>query len=451
MNALLRLLLSVYHFILHHMIDGIRKAVTDRWSPSRPNGQGSHRTTRSRHQDQRSDVASFKAALEAKEQELDRRARKLEELQRILEREKESGRKWKEQCDSARTENQQLRTCLSEKEGEAQRSAARLSELQRANTHLEKERGVIAAILETRTSELKEAQAFLTKADDVADSELLRMMDALNSKIFQTAASLAEAPQFRYGRKSVDEVEHAAQKLERDGWLGPHLLSALRSIDHTHDPVLVQTALQAVLTMYVRWLAMSWDLGHYDPEGMLYKLYTVVRQRVPQSVAGRWRALCRESAKVVGGIGDTEAERHARKLARLTGDVLIACGVSGSSDAVYAMVKKAFLSPLHEISERALEFQRITGEDILSCDLITVVVLPDTAFDRARMEDEWADPKVPSSDGLVLCTTQLGLMREEKKTEGIQATLLRRPKVVLKSMLEQLWDEMSDYEHQQDR
>lgn len=134
---------------------------------------------------------------------------------------------------------------------------------------------------------------------------------------------------------------------------------------------------------------------------------------------------------------------------KLTGDVLLACRVSGTPDTVYALVKKTFLSALHEIAERALEFQRIAGEVVLSCDLIPIVVSPDTTFDQARMEDEWTDPKKPTTTGHVLCTTQLGLVREEKKAEGIQTTLLRRPKVVMKSMLEQLWDEMSDCEHEQ--
>ncbi|KAI0708753.1 hypothetical protein C8T65DRAFT_209465 [Cerioporus squamosus] len=377
---LCRLLLSFYRFILYHMIDGFRRIRASIRGTSEPDGQPSPRSTRHRYQDQRIDVAAVKGALEAKDQELDRRWQAIEELRGHLDREKESGRKWKEQCESARTEISQLRARLSEAEGNAKRSATTLSELQRANAHLEKERRVTAAILETRTSELKEAQAFLAKADDVSDSEILRAVDALNSKVFQTAASIAEAPQFRYGSEDIDAAEQAARKLERDGWLGPHILSALRSIDHTHDPVLVQTALQASLTMYVRWLAMSWDLGHYDPEGHLHKLYVEVRRRAPQSVAGRWRALCRESAKTIGGVGDAVLERHTKKLARLTGDVLVACRVSGPPEAVYTTVRKAFVSRLREIAERTLEFQQITGETILSCDLIAVVVVPDTVL-----------------------------------------------------------------------
>ncbi|TFK78528.1 hypothetical protein K466DRAFT_560463 [Polyporus arcularius HHB13444] len=421
------------------MIDGIQRiAARIRGTGGPVDSDGSPRSIRPRYQDYRVDLTAYKCALEAKDRELDRRGKTLEEIQGRFEREREGGRKWKEQCESTRAENQQLRARLSEAESNAKRSAATLSELQRANAHLEKERRIIAAMLETRTSELKEAQAFLTKADDVPDSEVLRAVDALNSKIFQTAASIAEASQFRYGSEDVDAAEHAARKLERDGWLGAHVLSALRSIDHTNDSVLVQTALQASMTMYVRWLAMSWDLGYYDPEGLLHKLYSEVRRRVPQSVAGRWRAICRESAKVIAGVGNAEQERHAKKLARLAADVLVACRVPGPYEAVYSAVRKVFASPLREIAERTLDFQQISGEIILSCDLIAVVVVPETVFDPTTMDDEWGNPKTSPSAGQVLCTTQLGLTREEKKAEGIQTTLLRKPKVVLRSMLEQL-------------
>ncbi|RDX46597.1 hypothetical protein OH76DRAFT_1528763, partial [Lentinus brumalis] len=290
------------------------------------------------------DVAAFSSALDAKDREFDRRGKKLEEVQGLLDREREGGR-------NARAENQQLPARLGEAEGNAKRSAATLSELQRVNAHLEKERHVIAAMLETRTSEFKDAQAFLTKADDVPDSLVLRAVDALNSKIFQTAASIAEAPQFRYGSADVDAAEHAARKLERDGWLGRHILSALRSIDHTNSSVLVQTALQSSVTMYVRWFAMSWDLGHHDPEGLLHKLYSEVRRRVLQSVTGRWRALCRESAKAIAGVGHAEHEPHAKKLARLAADVLVACRVSGPPEAAISAVRKAFASPLPEIAD----------------------------------------------------------------------------------------------------
>ncbi len=312
---LLRPFLSAYHFVLYHMIDGIQKLAARIRGPSGPSGShSSSRTIRPRYHD-RIDVAAFSSALDVKDRELDRREKKLEEVQGLLERERESGRKWKEQCESTRAENQQLRARLSESEGNAKRSAATLSELQRANAHLEKERRVIAAMLETRTSELKEAQTFLTKADDVPDSEVLRAVDALNSKIFQTAASMAEAPQFRYGSEDVDAAEHAARKLERDGWLGPHVLSALRSIDHTNDSVLVQTALQASMTMYVRWLAMSWDLGYYDPEGLLHKLYSEVRRRgTYQNGADTSNILripiqCLSRSQVVGGLSAARARR----------------------------------------------------------------------------------------------------------------------------------------------
>lgn len=279
MSFVLRLFLSVYHFVLHHMMDRVRKMTAGLRGPYTTNAQGTPRNTRHRHPPDSSDFVAFEAALQAKDRELHRRMKELEEVQKELGAEKEGAKMWREKFDSADANVQQLQVRLREMEAQIKSTSARLTEQQRVNAHLEKERRVTTTILETRTAELKEAQAFLTKADDVADSELLRMIDALNAKIFQTAASLAEAPQFRYGNEDVSAAEHAAQKLEHDGWLGPHILSALRTIDHTRDTVLVQTALQASMGMYVRWLATSWNLGRYDPEELLPRLYAEVRQR----------------------------------------------------------------------------------------------------------------------------------------------------------------------------
>lgn len=118
---------------------------------------------------------------------------------------------------------------------------------------------------------------------------------------------------------------------------------------------------------------------------------------------------------------------------------------------------RSFSEALHEISRLALDFQRVTGESIVSRDLFAVVARNGAIFDPNRMTDEWADPRrskrsVDTRPLAVLCTTQLGLIREEivrskAAVEGgdeqweVTSTVLIKPRVVLTTMLEELQNE----------
>lgn len=245
------------------------------------------RDSRRAVKDQRDDIAAFEATLRVKDEELQRKGKEvdglrqtIEALKRTADQEKLGAREAKEAKESAAYEVERLQARLNQVEIEAKNNAVKFAGLQRANAHLEKEQRNTLALLETRTGELKEAQAFLSKADNIADSEVQRVIEHLNSKIFQTAATMADDPQFRYGSQVDGDVAHrASASLEQAAWLGSHLLAALRSVDHSKDSVLVQTAIQACMTTYTRWLATSWDLGLSDPKYLLYNLYSLVRER----------------------------------------------------------------------------------------------------------------------------------------------------------------------------
>ena len=149
------------------------------------------------------------------------------------------------------------------------------------------------------------------------------------------------------------------------------------------------------------------------------------------------------------------AEEKARQstaeriLAEHITDILVGCGVFESPEQLLDEIKRSFSEALHEIVRLALEFQRITGEHVVSRDLVAVVVPVGVAFDSGHMVDEWADPRKSSRDleaRSVLCTTQLGVIREESRSKEdseleISSTVLLKPKVVLTSMLEELWNE----------
>ena len=74
-------------------------------------------------------------------------------------------------------------------------------------------------------------------------------------------------------------MEKAIRRIEHYAWLGPSLVSSLSAADPARNNTLVQTALQAGLASYARWLATSWELGVVDPRGLLEGVYMAIRDR----------------------------------------------------------------------------------------------------------------------------------------------------------------------------
>lgn len=151
-------------------------------------------------------------------------------------------------------------------------------------------------------------------------------------------------------------------------------------------------------------------------------------------------------------LADDTDRQHAtiQDLLDCTTDILLASGIGTPRHDLRNEVKLSYADTLREVVRQALEFQRITGERIISRDLI-VTVAPEGPFDPSCMVDAWLEPKSasdPIDSHPVLCTTLLGLVREERKAgegegdkEGIAAVVLLKPKVVLTSLLDELRNE----------
>lgn len=131
------------------------------------------------------------------------------------------------------------------------------------------------ALLVTRTSELKGAQAFLTKADTVSGADVVRMVEGLNAEILQAAAFMADHFVFEDRGEVTEEVQAACGRLEE--LLGHRIVQLLGSIDHADDPMLIQLACQASTTMYCRWMILSWDFDDPNYDQFLKHVYLTVR------------------------------------------------------------------------------------------------------------------------------------------------------------------------------
>ena len=138
----------------------------------------------------------------------------------------------------------------------------------------------------------------------------------------------------------------------------------------------------------------------------------------PQSIAGKWRALCRAHVKSLLETGEAQTRRLFETLSIIVADVLIICGATGTWESISGMVVREFERELHEIVDLALRFQWTVGECVLLQDFVMFVADADGTYDPRRMEDGGAVLTDPTSAhealGKVLCTTHLGLMSESR-------------------------------------
>ncbi|KAI0656118.1 hypothetical protein C8Q70DRAFT_922319 [Cubamyces menziesii] len=343
-------------------------------------------------------------------------------------------------------ENQTLSYNLAAKSREFHDADIRVKVLQNELTATQASMKSAKAMLDTRSTELREAREFLGTVDDVPDSEVLTLVELLNSQIYQTAASIANSSDIRESLQmhpvGGDALSHAQYQLTSSGLLTENLLVALRGFNHSQDTLVIQTALQAIMVGYLCWACNSWDL---EIDSQLKEIYASIRATEPQSVAGKWRALTTRKYAIQSRV--RVEERRQKSCIDLTCfivDALLLCGMSGTHDTIFDTIVARFGHSVLGMLELALEIKETISERITSRDLLVTSAKPEEIFDAARMDDEWSDPKATSSaEGIVMCSTQLGLIkwRTENAVGGARSSelvILLKPKVVMCSLLDDL-------------
>ncbi|KAK0485509.1 hypothetical protein EDD18DRAFT_1111459 [Armillaria luteobubalina] len=136
---------------------------------------------------------------------------------------------------------------------------------------------LMKGLLRTWMEELRAAQVYLIRADQSSGVDVINMIDALNSEVFQTAAMVAEA--FKFGKKKVEdssEVEvvyyHVIEVL------GLCMTELLKSMLHHDNQILIQTTFQAAMCTYVDWIVTLWYFKGREEEWMLSNLYAIIQE-----------------------------------------------------------------------------------------------------------------------------------------------------------------------------
>lgn len=117
--------------------------------------------------------------------------------------------------------------------------------------------------------------------------------------------------------------------------------------------------------------------------------------------------------------------------------VLLSTGMHASSAALRKQIEKDFGESISLILRASKQIKKAIGEGVTSCDIETSYILPDITFNPETMEDTSDLRQGDQGDTVegVLCTTDLGLMRLEKKSGATGKSVLLKPKIVLLSGL----------------
>ncbi|KAF8181794.1 hypothetical protein BJ912DRAFT_906612 [Pholiota molesta] len=388
------------------------------------------------------------AAAQTKEHEeaLERLSRSLQETQTAVEekaaaaaaqeREIEGllthARRVEEELDSVRTAHRALATGTVSLEAQKKHLAL---ELQRAKT----EQQQTAQLLETRTAELRGAEAFLTKADQLSNVEVVGLLESLNSEIMQIAASMTE--ELTIEEKRIDaeakeqESDEAREAYARaEDTVGPRMAELLKNSEHHEDPILVQLAVQASMAAYTHWIISSWVFESPEDEHMLSEIYARVRETEEQAVSGRWRQLTRKHLqRMLAHDPDLSSD-----MLGAVANIFTTAGLKDSPEMLYERIVGRFAGRVSVVMKLAVDLNKHIGEGITSCDLEALYIAPDVKFNPATMDDAiGASSSSPeAAQEMILCTTDLGLVRAEKIASARgdwKESVLLKPKVVLYS------------------
>ena len=113
--------------------------------------------------------------------------------------------------------------------------------------------------------------------DDVPDSEVERIVQALNANIFQTAARISDEPRLSSRRQPV-AVKGTAQS--RSEWISFDFFDTLCSVKSGDVSAVIQITAQCAMIQYVlSHITSSWDLGTTSGQSVLDRAYGRIQSR----------------------------------------------------------------------------------------------------------------------------------------------------------------------------
>lgn len=155
-----------------------------------------------------------------------------------------------------------------------------INDLAARNRKLEDDLQQKSALLESRTVELRTAESFLTKYDDIPGDEIVNLVSDLNQQVLGVAAKCDELVKFR--RVSGDKIRaETVKKYQHDllPLIGHTLCKHLESMDNNEDPTIIQLAIQAALLAQINKFLRNWPLSpNRSFSSNLWMLYDLIHE-----------------------------------------------------------------------------------------------------------------------------------------------------------------------------
>lgn len=147
--------------------------------------------------------------------------------------------------------------------------------LQTESSRIRAQNSQILAMLGLRSLEQPGSDSLAARQDLVSDAEVAKMLETLNSEIFEAAAYIADSFEFDPEPFHTSEFKEACTRVNKI--LGPTMMQNLTSIRHDEDPLIVQIACQASMVDSMRRIIASWCFDGSKVEQFLPELYGKIR------------------------------------------------------------------------------------------------------------------------------------------------------------------------------
>ncbi|KAG1804975.1 uncharacterized protein HD556DRAFT_1226087 [Suillus plorans] len=302
----------------------------------------------------------------------------------------------------------------------------------------------MSTVSEEERAQSRSLETFLNKIDLWSGAQVIQAVQDLNSEILQFAASATELCTFSKQRPNSAKVTQASSEVATR--LGAALSRLLATRDHSQDPMLVQLALQGCISYCISRALSSFCIGYQSKANItLTQIYTHMFHSEPQPTSSRWRALTHKHIhELHPELNEYAINEMTETIFRWSLDIFL---ISGSTNpqpnpASRENFRACFGAQVKRISKAACRLAQVTREEIMSANFEVIAADSGQLFDGQEMMDAFED--YGSSDGVVLCTTELGLRCSARKAtsdapaseESIDRRILLRPKVVLESVVE---------------
>lgn len=124
-------------------------------------------------------------------------------------------------------------------------------------------------------------------------------------------------------------------------------------------------------------------------------------------------------------------------------NIVLTAGGKSLQPTIHHTIMSRFAERIAIIVKGAQRLRKAISEEMTSCDLEVLYFVQDTVFDPLVMDDALSSdpPQTQEKSETVMCTTDLGLARVERKhgkPGEWDEKVLQKPKIVLRSGIDEM-------------